>query len=266
VKAPAPSSPQASGIFSIRCPECSHEFKLRVKHKSYPKSAITKFYIKLYQVRNYIAAVLLLFTFILGILSLSIGWCIDITSEPEATYGKKGMITGTVINSTSGLPIESARVTVLGTNYVATTNNHGWFIIYDVPVGKYRVQAVAEGYCSVVQHVYVTSSALRTTDFALHRLATTDNVEYLYTSNNIENPARAQHLVYFQIMTGLFACCALAAAALVVKKVKFSVAMICGACSILSIGFGIGSALALIALVIILSCKHEFIAGRGRHR
>ncbi|MDH3457377.1 MAG: carboxypeptidase regulatory-like domain-containing protein, partial [Gemmatimonadota bacterium] len=60
-----------------------------------------------------------------------------------------GRIEGTVRNAASGDPLPGARVTVVGTDLAATTNQNGYYAIPGVPVGSQEVRVSVLGYQQV---------------------------------------------------------------------------------------------------------------------
>ena len=52
-----------------------------------------------------------------------------------------GSLTGTVIDSESGLPLEGATVTVDKSNFFAVTDQNGFFEIVDLPTTTYNITA-----------------------------------------------------------------------------------------------------------------------------
>lgn len=78
---------------------------------------------------------------------------------------KVGAIAGTVIDSDTGLPIEGATVTADG--YSASTEADGTYLLADLSVGDYIVEASAAGYESASASATVEHKETTTVDFAL---------------------------------------------------------------------------------------------------
>ena len=60
--------------------------------------------------------------------------------------GTTGKIAGTVVDSRTGEPLPSVNVTIVGTTLGGSTNIDGYFVILNVPPGRYRLQASLVGY------------------------------------------------------------------------------------------------------------------------
>jgi TonB-linked SusC/RagA family outer membrane protein len=79
-----------------------------------------------------------------------------------------GRITGTVTDSTSGRPIGTVQVSVVGTRLGAASDESGRYSINSVPVGTYSVETRRLGYKPrVVTGVTVTEGGTATADFPL---------------------------------------------------------------------------------------------------
>ncbi|HLZ45633.1 MAG TPA: carboxypeptidase regulatory-like domain-containing protein, partial [Gemmatimonadales bacterium] len=86
----------------------------------------------------------------------------------RAQQGQQGTITGTVTDKAAKTPIASARVSILGTNRSATTNQEGRYTIRAVPPGTYQVQAAIIGYGAATSSATVDAGGSATVDFALN--------------------------------------------------------------------------------------------------
>ena len=79
-----------------------------------------------------------------------------------------GRISGHVRDSGAGHPLANANVVVEGTSLGAITNDSGYYVIRNVPVGTYKLTARYIGYGPVtVSGVRVTANAIVTQDFKL---------------------------------------------------------------------------------------------------
>ncbi|MFQ5704503.1 MAG: SusC/RagA family TonB-linked outer membrane protein [Gemmatimonadales bacterium] len=65
-------------------------------------------------------------------------------------FAQQGRVEGTVRNAQTRDPVANARVTVVGTNLFATTNENGYYAIENVPVGTYDVRVQVIGFQSVI--------------------------------------------------------------------------------------------------------------------
>lgn len=78
-----------------------------------------------------------------------------------------GNISGSVRDAYNSQGINGAMVSVDGTDYSATTDNDGYYIISNIPVGTYNVTATAEGYVSETKEATVNENLTTTVDFNL---------------------------------------------------------------------------------------------------
>ncbi len=79
-----------------------------------------------------------------------------------------GTITGRVVGSgVSGGALETARVSVVGTNLATGTNREGVFTIREVPAGAHQVRVIRLGYAQRTLPVTVTAAQSVTLDFTL---------------------------------------------------------------------------------------------------
>ena len=79
-----------------------------------------------------------------------------------------GRISGHVRDATTGSPIKSANVIVVGTSLSATTNDSGYYVIRNVPVGTYQLTVRMIGYDpKTLSGVRVAANAIVTQDFKL---------------------------------------------------------------------------------------------------
>jgi len=83
------------------------------------------------------------------------------------TIVETGRIAGHVRNP-QGVPIKSATIMVVGTALTSVTNDSGYYLIANVPVGTYTVRAQAIGYTlAQATHVRVTANATVLADLTL---------------------------------------------------------------------------------------------------
>ena len=79
-----------------------------------------------------------------------------------------GSLTGTVIDSESGLPLEGATVTVDKSNFFAVTDQNGFFEIVDLPTTTYNITARFIGFKIQTKfNIIVKSAGNRSLDFVL---------------------------------------------------------------------------------------------------
>ncbi|HKA60715.1 MAG TPA: von Willebrand factor type A domain-containing protein [Gemmatimonadales bacterium] len=106
------------------------------------------------------------------------------------TVLETGRISGHV-RDTSGIPIKGAQVTVVGTSLGAGTNDSGYYVIRNVPVGTYQLNARSIGYDSkTISGVQVAANAIVTEDFKLQ--SSTSLLEAIVVTGNAPVYARRQ--------------------------------------------------------------------------
>ena len=76
------------------------------------------------------------------------------TAAPGAA--QTGSLTGTVVDATSGAPINGAQVSIEGTTLGGLSNAQGRFLILNVPTGSQTVRVTYLGYRTEEQTVSVT--------------------------------------------------------------------------------------------------------------
>lgn len=86
--------------------------------------------------------------------------------------GPQGDITGRVTDASSGQPVASAQITVVGTSVGALTNNNGEFSIRRVAAGPAVVRALRLGYAEQRQPVTVAAGQSATVNFRMQAVAT----------------------------------------------------------------------------------------------
>ena len=87
-----------------------------------------------------------------------------------SAFAQTGRVEGTVRDAESGDPIANARVTVVGTELAATTNQNGYYALESVPVGTHNVRVSVIGYQPVtITNQSVTAGLPTTVNFTLQR-------------------------------------------------------------------------------------------------
>src|SRR5881275_2501535 len=84
---------------------------------------------------------------------------------------QSGSISGTVKDSTTGVPVADAVVSVVGTAFTAKTGADGRFTITGVPVGSYRLRVRMLGYTAAAASVTVQDGEQAVADVQLARSA-----------------------------------------------------------------------------------------------
>ncbi len=86
---------------------------------------------------------------------------------PAPAQSQTGVITGQVLDASSGRPLSDAHVTVMGTGIVKLTNVAGRFTLFNVPVGEHVVRATFIGYGEAEQIVTVGAGETHDIDFEM---------------------------------------------------------------------------------------------------
>ena len=116
-----------------------------------------------------------------------------------------GSLTGTVIDSESGLPLEGATVTVDKSNFFAVTDQNGFFEILDLPTTTYNITARFIGFKIQTKfNIIVKSAGNRSLDYVLSPMPDTLNEVILNESpfkTSIETPLSTQTFSAVEIET-----------------------------------------------------------------
>ena len=91
---------------------------------------------------------------------------------PALTHAQPSLITGRVVSKLSGLPLAQGRVSLIGTNIIASTNTEGGFTLRASP-GEYEVRVLRLGYIEQKKTVTVIAGNIVTLDFAMEEAAVT---------------------------------------------------------------------------------------------
>jgi outer membrane receptor protein involved in Fe transport len=101
-----------------------------------------------------------------GFLLLFLTGGFAVTAQAQAAQ-QTGRITGTVRDSTSGVPLSSVQVYIEGASLGAVTSQTGRFLIQNVPPGTYRLNAQRLGMALVSREITVTAGGTVEADFTL---------------------------------------------------------------------------------------------------
>lgn len=88
-----------------------------------------------------------------------------------AAQAQQGTIAGAVTDRVTNAPLPGARITVVGTNRSALTNQEGRYTVAGIKVGAYQVQASLIGYGAATNTATVTENGIETLDFGLKAVA-----------------------------------------------------------------------------------------------
>jgi outer membrane receptor protein involved in Fe transport len=114
---------------------------------------------------------------------LSIVFALVFTSATLAVAGTTGKIAGEVKDSQTGEPVIGANIIVEGTTAGAATNIEGYFVILNLPPGKYNVVASAIGYNKrTLSSVSVSVDLTTKVDFSLVQTVLESGEEVVITA------------------------------------------------------------------------------------
>jgi hypothetical protein len=87
---------------------------------------------------------------------------------PAIAFAQSGKLRGLVTDKATGEPLVGANVLVVGTQYGASTDMNGTYVVLAVPPGVYAIRATYIGYQTEdMQNIRVSSNQTTTQDFAL---------------------------------------------------------------------------------------------------
>jgi hypothetical protein len=257
--------------YSIECPNCNEQFLINVEklHKQEPvvewekrKKIVRKDPTLLikprYSNRLRVATAFLVLAFVLGlttgILTSLYGFIIpnpDIFFETETTK-----ISGSIIDM-EGDAMEGVTVSVMDSSFSDVSNSLGIYLIEAVPVGDYTIKVEMAGYRTVILKITATAGQPNIHDIVLKRGDPADTEEMDKSREVTEKGGTLITVTTIAaiLFSSLFA---LLGAYLVFTRQRFLFAVGCAVLGIMSIGFGIGSVLCVVTLVLLISSKQGF--------
>ncbi len=167
----------------------------------------------------------------------------------------------------SGIPVENANVSIVGTDLYTFTDETGKFLINNVPVGKQKIQILKEGYNTVIYKAFIypsEESMLTGFEGDENKKANYYEIELTPGSQVIEEgeypPFEMLSVVCFvcAMIIAIFSLFAIIGGYFALTRKKFSIAIIGAILGIFSIGFIIGSILAIVAIVLLFISREEF--------
>ncbi|HTE44998.1 MAG TPA: carboxypeptidase regulatory-like domain-containing protein, partial [Gemmatimonadaceae bacterium] len=99
--------------------------------------------------------------------SAAVAAALIVASAAGAAAQRGSSVRGTVSNAQTHAPIMGARVSIASPERVAITDDHGTYILRDVPAGKYTVYASAIGRSPDSSSVTVAAGASAALDISL---------------------------------------------------------------------------------------------------
>lgn len=93
------------------------------------------------------------------LLALSLGALFLVSSAPASAQAR-GILFGVVVDDRSDGPVTGAKVEVVGGSRQAETDDHGRFVLQDLPLGLAHLRVEQAGYSTVVEQIDLDASAL----------------------------------------------------------------------------------------------------------
>jgi len=185
-------------------------------------------------------------------------------------------ISGLVLDA-GGAPIDNATLSVEGTHISVTTDATGHYQMLGVPGGYQQITLEKSGYNTIIRHVFIVPENGDDSQNWGNRMVITDDTELNYTmtpgtgtftygeEGGFMTTEGVETLVMlFGVVFTICAIGAIVGGAYALKTEKYHVTIIGAVMGIFSVGFGIGSILAIIALLILVLSSNEFKANGQR--
>src|SRR5450830_1026476 len=92
---------------------------------------------------------------------------VALIAAPRAIMAQTGRITGSVTDSSSGQPVHSATVSVVGTKLGASTSSDGRYSISNIPAGTVQLRVQRLGFAPRTRSVVLSAGENQVVNFAL---------------------------------------------------------------------------------------------------
>jgi hypothetical protein len=174
-----------------------------------------------------------------------------------------------VVDYTNGSGAQGVNVTLVGTSIATVTDNEGNFVLYNVPRGEQRVQVEKAGYLTLVMKLSVPGFPSMGGNMGSNG----PKVKFVLSPGTGQAETTPPFAMTVNDIRALIAVCgaivlvlsilALLGAVYASKRTNFGMVIVGTLAGICSIGFGIGTVLAFVALFIVLLGSDEF-KGRAK--
>jgi hypothetical protein len=181
----------------------------------------------------------------------------------------KGDVHGYVMY-TNQTPVEGASVSIVGETLSATTDENGYYLIYNVPSGNQKVQVEKPGYNTIVYKTFVSPSDVNIVTHGNGEVDRDDRNGDLESGNKInftltegsETLERGEYPPFEEIRNVMLVCAVVAIILAIImiiggffaiKRQRYGLAILGSIIGIISIGI-----LPIIALFILLISREEF--------
>lgn len=104
--------------------------------------------------------------------------------------------------TSEGLPIENAKVDLVGTNFSATADSLGIFVIQKIPNGSYKIRVSYFGFKTALQNVTVNEEENKVVNFEL--ISTQNNIEEIVVTGTLKEVSRMECPVSVEVYTPLY--------------------------------------------------------------
>ncbi len=169
------------------------------------------------------------------------------------------------------MPIENATITVQDTHLYVLTNSTGYYQLLGVPGGAKIITIEKEGYNTIERHLFIMedssssnevmgSTTLIYDDTELSFTLTEGSGTYIYGSEdgNFTIEGMGPLIVFFGFIFSICGIFAIIGGYYALKTQKYALAITGAILGIFSFGFGLGTILAIVALIILLLARDEF--------
>jgi hypothetical protein len=179
-------------------------------------------------------------------------------------------ISGVVLASDS-TPISNATVSVEGTHISVTTDALGHYQMLGVPGGYQNITLQKIGYNTIIRNVYIVPDGQDSSTAWGNQMVITEDTELNYTmtvgsetfiygdeGNMMSMEGMESIVMLFGVVFVICAIGSIIGGSYALKSEKYPVTIIGAVMGIFSVGFGVGSILAIIALLILILSSNEF--------
>jgi hypothetical protein len=220
-----------------------------------------------------IAGALIIITAILGIIfggALFVGAALF--SDMEGFIGafsptETGEVTGK-ITLVNGTPVENVNVSIVGEDISTMTDADGEYSLLEVPMGNKKIKIEKEGYTTIIKKAFINpsnSDANINVDPEADPGGGNEHDFVLTPGTGVTNTGEYPPFELFSafmaacgLMALIFSVIAIIGGYFAMKRRNFGMAAAGAFFGILAVGFGIGTVMGIIALLVLFLAKDEF--------
>jgi hypothetical protein len=167
------------------------------------------------------------------------------------------------VETLNGTPIDGASVTIVGTDVATVTDGDGNYILYNVPVGDQTMKIAKEGYTTINYRTTVIGDPFgfdESNQDKHESFVLAPGTGEVTTGNwfNEDIFDLAGILLVCMVIVAITSVISLVAAIYAFKRRSLMIVVIGCIAGIFTIGFGVGTVLAFIALFVLLLALDEF--------